>query len=244
VVIHHGLIGWLAPAEVFNHPAAINQPWKWALIHAIFISAESAALLVAWRLGEDGFEDALTKLPNSTIFVDRMAHALAHARRHGHKISIAFLDLDDFKTVNDTLGHHIGDQLLAAVAQRLRYCLRDADTAARLGGDEFALLLEATDEREATIVAERIQLSLKVPFEIEGHEVTVLASIGICWSGPGTKDAGELMRNADTAMYVAKSKGKARYECFSPRMHRDASRRLLVEAEVKQATKKVPVPRS
>ena len=237
VMIHHGFIGWLAPADVFNHPAAINQPWKWALIHAMFISAESTALLIAWRLGEEGFEDTLTKLPNSTLLVDRVAHALANSRRHGHNISVAFLDLDDFKTVNDTLGHHSGDQLLAAVAGRLTDCLRDADTAARLGGDEFALLLEATDETEATIVAERIQSSLREPFEIEGHEVSVQASIGISRSGPDTEDAGELMRNADTAMYAAKGKGKARYECFSPSMHRDASKRMQVAAELKRATR-------
>ena len=236
VVIHHGLIGWLFPADVFNHLAAINQPWKWALIHAMFISAESTALLIAWRLGEEGFEDSLTKLPNSTLFVDRVAHALANSRRHGHNISVAFLDLDDFKAVNDTLGHHSGDQLLAAVAGRLANCLRDADTAARLGGDEFALLLEATDEHEATIVAERVQSSLREPFEIEGHEVSIHASIGISRSGPDTEDADELMRNADTAMYAAKDKGKARYERFSPSMHRgDASRRLQVAAELKRA---------
>ena len=236
VVIHHGLIGWLFPADVFNHLAAINQPWKWALIHAMFISAESTALLIAWRLGEEGFEDSLTKLPNSTLFVDRVAHALANSRRHGHNISVAFLDLDDFKTVNDTLGHHSGDQLLAAVAGRLANCLRDADTAARLGGDEFALLLETTDEHEAAIVAERVQSSLREPFEIEGHEVSVHASIGISRSGPDTEDADELMRNADTAMYAAKDKGKARYERFSPSMHRgDASRRLQVAAELKRA---------
>jgi diguanylate cyclase (GGDEF)-like protein len=209
VVIHHGFIGWLAPADVFNHPAAINQPWKWALIHAMFISAESTALLIAWRLGEEGFEDTLTKLPNSTLFVNRVAHALANSRRHGHNISVAFRALDDFEAVNDTLGHHSGDQLVPAVAGRLADCLREADTAARLGGDEFALLLEATDEREATIVAERVQSSLREPFEIEGHEVSVHASIGISRSDPDTENADELMRNADTAMYAAKDKGKA-----------------------------------
>jgi diguanylate cyclase len=237
VVVHHGLIGWFAPGDVYNHAAAINHPLKWALIHATFISAESTALLVAWRLGEEGFEDALTKLPNSTLFVDRVAHALAQSRRHGHNISVIFLDLDDFKTVNDTLGHYSGDQLLAGVAQRLRDCLREADTAARLGGDEFALLMEATGEREARIVAERILASLQEPFEIDGHEVNVLASIGISRSGPDTEEVGELIRNADTAMYVAKSKGKACYEFFTPSMHHDASTRSQVEAELKRATK-------
>jgi diguanylate cyclase (GGDEF)-like protein len=237
VVIHHGLFGWLAPGDVYNHPAAINHPLKWALIHAIFISAESTALLVAWRLSEDGFDDDLTKLPNSTLFVDRVGHALAQSRRHGHNISVAFLDLDDFKTVNDTLGHQSGDQLLIAVAQRLRDCLREADTAARLGGDEFALLLEATNQREARIVAERILASLREPFEIDGHLVSVLASIGISRSGPDTKDVAELIRQADIAMYVAKSKGKACYECFAPSMDHAASRRLQVEAELKRATK-------
>jgi diguanylate cyclase len=237
VVIHHGFVGWLAPGDVYNHPTAINHPWKWALIHATFISAESIALLVAWRLGEEGFEDALTKFPNRTLFTDRVTHALAHSRRHRHSISVAFLDLDGFKTVNDSLGHHSGDQLLVAVAGQLASCLREGDTAARLGGDEFALLLEATDEREATIVAERIKAALREPFELDGHEVSVSASIGISSSGPHTEGVGELMRNADAAMYVAKSKGKGRYECFSPSMHLDAVSRLQVEAELKRAIK-------
>jgi diguanylate cyclase (GGDEF)-like protein len=237
VLVHHGFIGWLTPADVFNHPAAISHPWRWAFIHAIFISAESAALLVAWHLAEEGFEDVLTKLPNRTLFSDRVAHALAHSRRNGQSISVVFLDLDDFKTVNDSLGHHSGDQLLVAVAGRLANCLRDADTAARLGGDEFALLLETTDEREASIVVERIQASLRVPFELDAHEVTVFASIGISSSGPDTLDVAELMRNADAAMYVAKSKGKGRYECFSPSMHLAAYNRLTIEAELKKAIK-------
>jgi diguanylate cyclase (GGDEF)-like protein len=237
VLVHHGFIGWLAPADVFNHPAAISHPWRWAFIHAIFISAESAALLVAWHLAEEGFEDSLTRLPNRTLFADRVTHALANSRRNGHSISVVFLDLDDFKTVNDSLGHHSGDQLLVAVAGRLANCLRDADTAARLGGDEFGLLLEATDEREATIAVGRIQASLRVPFELNANEVTVFASIGISTSGPDTLDVGELMRNADAAMYVAKSKGKGRYECFSPSMHLAAYNRLTAEAELKRAIK-------
>jgi diguanylate cyclase (GGDEF)-like protein len=238
VVVHHGFIGWLAPSDVYNHPAAINQPWKWALIHGTFIAAESIALLVAWHLGEEGFEDSLTKFPNRTLFADRVTHALAHSRRDGHSISVAFIDLDGFKTVNDSLGHHSGDQLLVAVAGRLAECLRDSDTAARLGGDEFALLLEATDESGAAIVAERIQAALRESFELDGHEVGVSASIGISSSGPDTQDAGELMRNADAAMYVAKSKGKGRYECFSPSMHLDAFHRLQVEIELKRAIKR------
>jgi diguanylate cyclase len=238
VVVHHALIGSLAPGDVYNHAAAINQPWKWALIHGSFIAAESTALLVAWHLGERGFEDSLTKFPNRTLFADRVTHALAHSRREGHSISVAFLDLDGFKTVNDSLGHHSGDQLLVAVAGRIASCLRDSDTAARLGGDEFALLLEATDEQGAAIVAERIQRSLQEHFELDGHEVGVTASIGISSSGPDTQDVGELMRSADAAMYVAKSKGKGRYECFSPSMHRDALHRLQIEVELKRAIKR------
>jgi diguanylate cyclase len=238
VVVHHGFIGWLAPSDVYNHPAAINEPWKWALIHGLFISAESTALLVAWHLGEEGFEDSLTKLPNRTLFADRVTHALARSRRDGTSMSVAFLDLDGFQTVNASLGHHSGDHLLVAVARRLASCLRDSDTAARLGGDEFALLWEATDERGAAIVAERIQAALREPFELDGHEMGVSASIGISSSDLDTQDAGELMRNADAAMYVAKSKGKGRYECFSPSMHLDAFNRLQVETELKRAIKR------
>jgi diguanylate cyclase (GGDEF)-like protein len=235
VIVHHGLMGWLFPRDVYNHPAAISDPWTWAFIHGTFIAAESIALLVAWRLGEEGFEDPLTKLSNRTLFADRVHHALANAYRHRHSISVAFLDLDGFKTVNDSLGHHTGDKLLIAVAQRIRSCLRDVDTAARLGGDEFALLLENSDERGAVMVAERVQAALREPFEIDNHELNVSASIGISTGNRGTEDSGELLRNADAAMYVAKSKGKARYECFSPGMHIDAITRLQNEADLRRA---------
>ena len=237
VLLHHGFMGWLAPQDVYNHPAAINHPWKWASIHALFIAAESAALLVAWHLGEEGFEDPLTKLSNRTLFSDRLNHALSRSRRNGEGVSVAFLDLDGFKDVNDSLGHHAGDELLVAVAHRLSGCLRGADTAARLGGDEFALLLEATDDIGATTVAKRIQAALQEPFQLHGQDVGITASIGIASSRPETEEAGELMRNADAAMYVAKSKGKARYECFAPSMHVAVVNRLQLETELKHAIK-------
>lgn len=230
-------MGWLAPQDVYNHPAAINNPWKWALVHGFFIAAESVALLVAWHLGEEGFEDPLTKLPNRTLFGDRVKHALDRARRGGSNISVVYLDLDGFKTVNDSLGHQSGDELLVAVADRLSKCLRGTDTAARLGGDEFALLLEDTDDYGATTVAERVQRALHAPFLIGGQEVGASASIGIASGGADIQQAAELMRNADAAMYVAKSKGKARYESFSPTMHLAVVNRLQLENELRRAVK-------
>jgi len=126
---------------------------------------------------------------------------------------VLLLDLDGFKEVNDSLGHDAGDRLLIAISQRLRACLRPADSIARLGGDEFTILLEEiTSLSEATRVAVRIEDALRTPFELDGHEVKVTTSIGIALHSGGEIDADELVRNADSAMYMAKRAGKARYE--------------------------------
>jgi diguanylate cyclase (GGDEF)-like protein len=235
VVAHHGLAGWLDPTSVYNHPDALAHPWKWAAIHGIFIMAESAALLTSWRLSEEGFQDSLTNLANRALITDRIEHALIRGSREGRTDAVLFMDLDGFKMINDSLGHSVGDELLVAVADRLRTCLRASDTAARLGGDEFAILLEGTDERGAGLAAERVLGSLQAPFILQGKEVFVTASIGLAANTSGREDANELLRNADAAMYVAKSNGKARYEFFATNMHTTVLRRLELQNELQRA---------
>jgi diguanylate cyclase (GGDEF)-like protein len=169
------------------------------------------------ELARQAFHDPLTDLPNRSLFADRLQHALARLRRRHGSVAALLLDLDGFKDVNDTLGHEAGDQLLVAVGERLRACVRPADTVARLGGDEFTILLEEIDSlREATRVAERVEQALRTPFVLAGEERRVTASIGIALNSPGNSEPEDLLRNADTAMYQAKRAGKARYEVFEP----------------------------
>ncbi|HTK37165.1 MAG TPA: diguanylate cyclase, partial [Pyrinomonadaceae bacterium] len=156
------------------------------------------------QLTHQALHDPLTKLANRVLFRDRVAHALAKIARNKTAIAVLFLDLDNFKTVNDSLGHARGDMLLVSVAERLRTCLRSTDTPARLGGDEFAVLIEnARHPDDAVYVVERITEALRDPFTIDGKEVFVETSIGIAASVTGTENPEELLRNADVAMYKA-----------------------------------------
>jgi len=187
------------------------------------------------QLTHQAFHDQLTGLANRALFLDRVAHALTLARRHQQKLAVVFLDLDNFKTVNDSLGHATGDRLLTIAAQRIQACVRTADTVARLGGDEFAVLLEdAGRDDAAMMVVERIVQSLKHPFALDGREVFATASLGIAMAAD-TDSAQDLVRNADMAMYLAKGGGKARFELFEPRMHAQAVERLELEADLRHA---------
>ncbi|MEA2430277.1 MAG: hypothetical protein QOI19_750, partial [Thermoleophilaceae bacterium] len=164
------------------------------------------------QLRHRAFHDPLTQLPNRALLLDRIEQAMARERR---TIALLFVDLDDFKVVNDTLGHAAGDALLTAVAARLRGCLRSADTAARLGGDEFALLLEeVVDPSEGERVAARVLDTMRRPFSLHGEPVHVNVSVGLVISGAGTLSVDELLRRADFAMYAAKRNGKSRMEQF------------------------------
>jgi diguanylate cyclase (GGDEF)-like protein/PAS domain S-box-containing protein len=376
VVLHHGIMGVLEPASVYNHNAAQRNPWKWASIHGGFILAMSAVGIASWRLNEslqkhalerevklaealslltatldstadgilvvdlegqimsfnqrfvelwripeeilttrddsqalgfvlsqvedpdafvakiqelyaqpdalsedtiaflDGriferlsmpqrvegktvgrvwsfrdaterkrlenelshqaFHDSLTGLANQALFRDRVDHALARKARGPVDLAVLFVDLDDFKTVNDSLGHTAGDEMLVAVADRLRECLRTSDSAARLGGDEFAVLLEDLDaEDEADQVAQRLLSSLQDPFPIYGHDVVLSASIGIAFADAATS-CDQLLRNADLAMYTAKRRGKDRFETYRSEMHAVALNRLEREAALRR----------
>ncbi len=191
------------------------------------------------QLEHQAFHDSLTGLPNRPLLMDRLDHALARARRDDSAVAVLFLDLDDFKVINDSLGHESGDRLLVQVAERLRRCLRQEDTAARLGGDEFAVLLEGvTDEGEAVRVADRIRDALGTPFSLgshEAHEAHTSASIGMALGRPGRLNAQDFLRNADIAMYQAKASGKAHYELFEPAMNAKAGRRLEAENRLRKA---------
>ena len=209
VVAHHGILGTLAPSTVYNHPAAVAQPFRWAVVHGVFVLAASIASVVAWKLNEEqAMQDALTRLPNRRLFYDRVAHGLARTARRQISLAVVYVDLDGFKEVNDTLGHAGGDQLLVLVAERIRGLVRPSDTAARIGGDEFAVLVEdVVGEAEASYVAERLLAALASPFVVRGVEVVVGASAGIAISQPGIS-MDELLMKADGAMYEAKAAGR------------------------------------
>ena len=189
------------------------------------------------QLLHNAFHDTLTGLPNRALFVDRLERLLTHAERHpDYLFGVAFLDLDRFKVVNDSLGHVVGDELLVAMARRLELCLRQGDTVARLGGDEFAILLDDVEHvSDATRVAERVLCELGTPFRLTGHEVFTNASIGIALSTTGYSRPEDILRDADTAMYRAKLDGRARYEVFDRNMHEQAVERLQLETDLRRA---------
>lgn len=166
------------------------------------------------RLIHNVFHDALTGLPNRTLFMDRLRLAVERARRRKDQVfAVLFLDLDGFKAINDSMGHIIGDQLLIQISRRLNACLRATDTVARLGGDEFTILLEdLTDECECIRIVERLQRELALPFKLGASEVQITASIGVVSSNRTYERAEDILRDADTAMYSAKSSGKACYQ--------------------------------
>jgi diguanylate cyclase (GGDEF)-like protein len=177
----------------------------------------SERMILERRLEFQAFHDPLTHLPNRSLFTDRFERALARTERQGGRVAVLFVDLDDFKEVNDSLGHETGDRMLVAVAHRLRACLRPTDTAARLGGDEFTVLLEDVEHVQGAVrVAKRVLGELRRPVTLEELETVIEASIGIAL-GDGAHDRqGELLRKADLALYWAKNGGKSSYEVFDP----------------------------
>jgi len=184
-----------------------------------------------------GSSDPLTGLNNRTIFMDRLGRALRDFHEHHEsRFAVLYLDLDRFKIVNDSLGHLVGDELLIAVSRRLEGCLRPGDALARLGGDEFVILLDRLgDDMQANVVAMRIQDALGAPFSVGGREVFTTVSIGIAFSRPEYVTPDDIMRDADTAMYQAKSRGKARHELFDADMRAKAMDRLGLENDLRHA---------
>ena len=190
------------------------------------------------ELAHQALHDSLTGLANQALFRDRIDHAAARLHRHEHQLAVLFIDLDDFKNVNDTLGHWAGDALLVQISERLVSRLRVEDTAARLGGDEFAVLVDdLTDRNDPLDIAERIIDVLREPIIIAAKELTITASIGIAYGDAGT-NADELLRNADLAMYAAKAQGKNCRRVFEPDMHATAVDRLDLEAHIRVAIRR------
>jgi len=190
------------------------------------------------RLQQQAFTDALTGLANRALFIDRVDHLLARRKRQSADVALAvlFIDLDDFKTVNDSMGHGAGDELLVALAARLRAALRPSDTAARLGGDEFAVLLEDAGVSDAEQVARRLLADLSEPVQLGAHDVQMSASIGIAVP-PRERaySAEELLRDADLAMYRAKTRLQGGYAVYHASMHEAAMRRLELKADLQRA---------
>lgn len=180
--------------------------------------------------------DSLTKLPNRTLFRDRLEHAMAYARRYNHLVVLMFLDLDRFKSINDSLGHLVGDQLLQAVSERLRSCAREGDTVARLGGDEFTIVMEGiVDVGDADIAVKKVLNAMSKSFVLEGHDVFVTTSIGVTIYPTDSEDIESLITNADTAMYRAKQAGRNNYQFYTEDMNTRAIESLLLQNNLRKA---------
>jgi diguanylate cyclase (GGDEF)-like protein len=191
------------------------------------------------KLDHMAHHDPLTALPNRTLFHDRLQHALLRAGRDGEQLAILFIDLDRFKNVNDTLGHHVGDELLKQVAAALTGQLREGDTLARLGGDEFIVLLENVGGQEgAGHVAEKLMSMFEQPFIVSDYELFVTASVGISVYPNDTADLNMLIRNADVAMYQAKARGRNGYQFYAPSMTGEGVERLRLEALLRRSIEK------
>ena len=236
VTAHHGVLGTLYPQAVYSSEAQ-RDPWLWAGIHAAFVLAASLAHLAAWRLNEDQvLSDPLTGLANRTQLEEFARRSL---QRSG-AVSVLFIDLDDFKDVNDSRGHAAGDEVLLVLADRLRGCVRPGDVVARLGGDEFAVVVNGgTDVARA--VGERVLTALALPVQLEGGAVAARGSVGVASStdlesADDSQDrAGVLLRNADLAMYLAKAQGKNRLVVYAEGMAEAARRRADLSRDVADA---------
>jgi diguanylate cyclase (GGDEF)-like protein len=182
------------------------------------------------------YHDVLTGLPNQLLVKDRLAQAIAFADRSGNRVALLFLDLDNFKTINDSLGHPVGDALLRAVTDRLIGCIRDTDTLARQGGDEFLVILADVDSSDdIATLAEKLLERLVMPFQIEGHDLSTSASIGIAIHPDDSRDFDTLLKKADTALYEAKAAGRNTYRFFTERMNVEASEYLQVRSGLRRA---------
>ncbi len=229
---NRGLLTVIGPLEIELTDDTGNLELWAALLSAAMDREE---LMVSLR--RNALHDALTGLPNRSLLMDRLEQAIARAQRvRDARFAVLFLDLDHFKTLNDSLGHLAGDRLLIQIAHRLSQCLRSIDTVARLGGDEFAIIVTELDSDEAaSFVAERIQEALREPFDLDGHRVFTSASVGIALSSDNHRRAEDFLRDADTAMYRAKSQGRARHQLFDGQMHEQAMERLSIEAGMRRA---------
>lgn len=205
-----------------------NQELRWEM---------HARLQVEKQLAHDSLHDGVTGLANRTLFMDRLQHTIAFTSRHeDFGFAVIFLDIDQFKEINEGLGHSLGDQVLVNVAQKLKVCLRTSDTVARLSGDEFIILLEDTHELDDVAqVANRIMEKLEEPVTLDGQSISVTASLGIVTNAIRYIQAEDIVQDAGIAMYQAKLDGKARYAIFNPEMRDQAARRLKIKADLHKA---------
>jgi diguanylate cyclase (GGDEF)-like protein len=235
VVLHHGVMGVLAPDEVYSHGAARANPWLWAGIHGAFVLAASVAHVLSWRLNEDqALRDSLTRMPNRALFADQLRLAIARRARHNTSVAVLFIDLDGFKAVNDTKGHHAGDRLLVEVAARINASIRQVDTAARFGGDEFAVLLDDVDAEAALVVAQRLLNELTRPIALDDGEAHISASIGLV-TVDREASTDEILRNADLAMYTAKAAGGRQVEVFAAGLSNPVVENAGIENDLRAA---------
>lgn len=184
------------------------------------------------------YHDALTKLPNRHLFMDRLEQVVNRAGRKRSKFAVMFIDVDNFKNINDSLGHHIGDILLKEISRRLVHCARDVDTVSRIGGDEFTIILEAVErEEEIGIVASRIQKRMAEPYSLDGNELYITVSIGIAMYPENGETAAGLLKNADLAMYHVKEMGRNNFHYFTESLNRKAINRMEMEIQLRKAVK-------
>jgi diguanylate cyclase (GGDEF)-like protein len=214
-------------------PAGIMHAFSMGLERLELATAREREVLEE-RLRHQALHDPLTGLANRALLASHLETALARARRHDRLLAVLLVDLDGFKFLNDRVGHSQGDRVLMVVADRLRLQIRPTDTVARLGGDEFVLLLEEIDEAESAVtVARRLRRALEEPMEVEGRELQVRASVGIAVSEQGREPVDELLRNADVAMYAAKTRGKGRHEVFRSDTHGSVLDELELEGQLR-----------
>ncbi|MEA2321008.1 MAG: hypothetical protein QOD81_858 [Solirubrobacteraceae bacterium] len=237
VVLHHGVLGVLQPGSVYAHADAQAHPWRWAVIHGGFVLAASLTHIASWRTNEQQLlRDPLTGLPSRVLLMSRLEAALARLERRPGHVAVLFIDLDRFKVVNDSLGHHAGDRLLLGVTDRLRLALRRHETPARFGGDEFVLVCEdIADAQDAVAVAERLLKTLARPFALAEGEAFIAGSIGIAMTDDPRAAAADLVRDADAAMYHAKDGGGARWAIFDQVIRDRVVQRQADEAALRSA---------
>ncbi len=249
------LVGLSAAEQAAAVEHDVRTYLLWAAIASIVVTALVIILgRMSWQLAQGrlregetklahaqrieylAYHDGLTGLPNRSLFSKLLSQSISEAHRHNRHLAVAFLDLDRFKQINDTLGHEAGDQLLKEVANRLKACVRDSDAVARLGGDEFvALLPELGDGKHAAIVAQKILSVLAMPFTLIGQEFRVTASIGISTYPQDGLDEQTLTKNADIAMYQAKSEGKNNFQFYSEKLNANSLERLTLESSLRHA---------
>ncbi|HEY5994411.1 MAG TPA: EAL domain-containing protein [Gallionellaceae bacterium] len=212
--------------------------WVWTGDAILFLML---ALIIIWRKVDRRIQilanyDTVTGLPNRNLLHDRISHAISYARRYDKIAAVLFIDLDDFKVVNDSLGHNVGDKLLRELGKRLTGCVRETDSVARLGGDEFVILLTGMAHRDGVVfVAEKVLDSLSRPFLLEGHEIFISSSIGIATFPKDGEDEQTLLKHADSAMYHAKERGKGHYQFYAAEMNELALERLSMINDLHRA---------